>query len=130
MKKHGWIAMMMALSITGCQSDGLDHPSSLAHQGDVITREVLVNGYPVAVTVKKLDADTYEVESREARFITFSGVRSPDLLEDRFRRGGQQVMSQIAGRDGKASVISETSSARDSSLAMVYKIDNGRPSPE
>ena len=130
MKKLPWFAVMMALPMMGCQSDGQDFKSSLIHKGDVTSREVLVKGYPVAVRVKKLDDSTYEVEAGEARFITFSGVRSPDLLEDRFRRGGQQVMSQLAGHDGKVSVLSETSSAQDSSLTMICKIENGRSSPE
>ena len=130
MKQLPWIALMMALSMMGCQSDGQDFKSSLTHKGDVITQDVLVNGYPVAVSVTKLDDSTYDVEAREARFIVFSGVRSPDLLQDRFRRGGQQVMSQIAGSNRKLTVISETSSARDSSLTSKYKVENSRPVPE
>lgn len=130
MKQLPWIAVVMALSMMGCQSDGQDFKSSLTHKGDVITKEVLVSGYPVSVSVTKLDDSTYDVESREARFIVFSGVRSPELLQDRFRRGGQQVMSQIAGSNGKLTVISETSSARDSSLTIKYKIENSRPAPE
>jgi len=103
----------LALMACGTQSPDLNLKTQLDQQSEV-TSNVLVDGYPVEVTVQKTGPGSYEVQAREGRFIAFSGLRSPAALEKRFRRGATQVMQQLTGTGRSPAVVSETVSARDS----------------
>ena len=109
----------------GTQSPDL---KTLLDQQSEVTSDVLVDGYPVEVTVQKTGPGSYEVQAREGRFIAFSGLRSPAALENRFRRGATQVMQQLTGTGRFPAVVSETVSARDSTVTLIYKTENsGQP---
>ena len=110
-----------------CGTQSPDLKTQLDQQSEM-TSNVLVDGYPVEVTVQKTGPGRYEVQAREGRFIAFSGLRSPAALENRFRRGATQVMQQLTGTGRSPAVVSETVSARDSTVTLIYNTENsGQP---
>jgi hypothetical protein len=108
--------------LAGC-AEAPDGNPSLKQPGEMAT-EVLVDGYPVSVTIQKAGADTYELQAYEGRFIAFGGKHSAEALQDRFRRGADKVMEQQTGIRQPLSLVSETVSARDSSVTRIYTVQN------
>jgi hypothetical protein len=108
--------------LAGCAGDP-DANAPLKQPGETAT-EVLVDGYPVSVTIQKTGADTYEMQASEGRFIAFGGKHSAEALQDRFRRGADQVLAQKSVIQQPLSLVSETVSARDSSVTRIYTTQN------
>ena len=119
--------LLPGLALIACGTQSPDLKTLLDQQSEV-TSGVLVDGYPVEVTVQKTGPGSYEVQAREGRFIAFSGLRSPAALENRFRRGATQVMQQLTGTSRSPEVVSETVSARDSTVTLIYRTEtSGQP---
>lgn len=119
---HTLTFALLAIILTGCA--GVPDANLPDKQPGETTTEVLVDGYPVSVTVQKSGADTYEVQACEGRFIAFGGKHSAEALQDRFRRGADQVLAQQTGIQQPLSLVSETVSARDSSVTRIYTVQN------
>jgi hypothetical protein len=108
--------------LAGCAGDP-DANAPLKQLGETAT-DVLVDGYPVSVTIQKSGADTYEVQASEGRFIAFGGKHTSEALQDRFRRGADQVLAKQTGIQQPLTLVSETVSARDSSVTRIYTTQN------
>jgi hypothetical protein len=115
-------SLLLGLMLTGC-AEVPDTNPPLKQPGETTT-DVLVDGYPVSVTVQKTGPDTYEVQACEGRFIAFGGKHSATALQDRFRRGADQVLAQQSVIQQPLSLVSETVSARDSSVTRIYTTQN------
>ena len=119
---HTLPSMLLAMILAGCAGDP-DANAPLKQPGETAT-DVLVDGYPVSVTIQKSGADTYELQACEGRFIAFGGKHSAEALQDRFRRGADQVMAQQTAIQQPLTLVSETVSARDSSVTRIYTTQN------
>lgn len=122
MPSHTLTSTLLAIILAGC-AEVPDANPSLKQPGETAT-EVLVDGYPVSITLQKTGADTYELQACEGRFIAFGGKHSAAALEDRFRRGADLAMAQQTGIQQPLSLVSETVSARDSSVTRIYTVQN------
>ena len=119
---HTLTFTLLAMILSGCAEVPDGNPSP-KQPGETET-EVLVDGYPVSVAIEKTGTDTYELQASEGRFIAFGGKHSAEALQDRFRRGADQVLAQQTGIREPLSLVSETVSARDSSVTRIYTARN------
>ena len=68
---------------------------------------VIINGYPVDVTILKISDGIFDVEAKEGRFIAFTGINEPLMYYDRFRRGAMEMMRKRFGKNATIETLSE-----------------------
>lgn len=77
---------------------------------------VIIDAYPVDVTILKVSDAIFDVEAKEGRFIAFTGLE-PLMFYDRLRRGAMEVMRKRFGKNATIKTLSEVTPA---GLAIIY----------
>lgn len=87
--RHVFIILTL---LCGCVAGGYDSRFS-----GVAGENLELDGYPIVVTLVKVGENVYDVESRDGRAIGFTGLTTPLISKDRFRRAAIMVMRNKFG---------------------------------
>lgn len=90
------------LILSGCAAGGVD-----TRFHSVPSETIIVDSFPIEVSIVKVDDRIYDVEAKDGRVIGFTGLNEPLVAQDRFRRAASTVLHRHLGANVAFSTVTE-----------------------